>query len=273
MEIDSIPKVAYYQPDNEIKWFVRKFETIKYDGPSQIFSDKFIPRPDIALVLNFKNIPQVLSQEDIRLKSIFVATIPVKPLLLAIEGQIDSFIIVCKATVFSRIFRIHMANTIPIVEINDKNILRVYTLLLQSRNDSERIDFFSEFVNGLNLVDYKPDSIDIIYDDIIENCSYKTLQQMIENQIYSKSSLQRNFLKRTGVSMKKMVRIARVHRILELMIKEKQFDFRKMFSESMYYDQSHFIHDFKEITGVSPMKFFKQHTEILRIISGIEYNN
>ena len=214
MEINSLPKAVYYQPDNGIKWIVRKYETIKYNGPSQVFSDKFIPRPDIALVFNFKNIPQVLSHENIRLKSIFIATIPVKPLLLAIEGQIDSFIIVCKATVFSRIFKIHMANTIPIVEINDKNLLRVYTLLMQRTNDSERIECFSQFINGLNSADYKPDSIDCIYDEILENCTFKTLQQMLDNRFISKSSLQRIFLKRTGVSMKKMIRIARVHKIL-----------------------------------------------------------
>lgn len=273
MEITSSPKVIYYQPDNDIKWIVRKYESIKYNGPSQVFSDKFIPRPDIAIVFNFKNIAQVLSQEDIRLKSIFIATIPVKPLVLTIEGQIDSFIVVCKATVFSRVFKINMVNTIPVVYMKDKNLVQLRDLLLQKSSDSERIECFSEFVNGLNPGNYKPDSIDIIYDEIIQNCTFKTLQQMLENRILSKSSLQRNFLKRTGVSMKKMVRIARVQKILELMIREEQFDFRKMFSDCMYYDQSHFINDFKEITGVSPMKFFKQHTEIIRMISGIECNN
>ena len=122
MEITSLPKATFYQPDNDIKWIVRKFETIKHDGPSQIFSDKFIPRPDIALVFNFKNIPQVLMQDDLKLKPFFIATIPVKHFVLSISGQIDSFIVVCKATVFSKIFKINMANTIPIIDIRDKNL-------------------------------------------------------------------------------------------------------------------------------------------------------
>lgn len=271
MGTNLLPEATYYQPNSEIEWIVTKFETIKYNGPSQVFSDKFVPRPDIALVFNFKNIPRVLSQENIRLKDVFIATIPVKPMLLTIDGQIDSFVVICKASVFSRIFKINMVNTIPIIDINDKTILQLKNLLLQSKNDSERIECFEEFIRSVVPSDYKPDYIDSLYNDILNNSTSKPFHQITENSLLSKSSLQRNFLKRTGVSMKKMVRIARVHRILELMIRENQFDFKKIFSDSMYYDQSHFIRDFKEITGLSPMKFFKQHAEILRMISGIEY--
>ena len=270
MVIDSLPNVNFYKPNDDINWVVRKFETINYNGSQQNFSDSFIPRPDIALVFNFKNIPIVLSPENIKLKSIFIATIPVRPLLLSIVGQIDSFIVVFKATVFSRIFKINVANTTPIVDVNDKKLLQLNDLLMQRRSDSERIECFSEFIRGLICNDYKPDEIDNIYTDILENATIKPLQLMLGNIFLSKSSLRRNFSKRTGVSMKKMVQIARIHSILESMLKEKQFDFRKMFSESMYYDQSHFINDFKKITGSSPMKFFRQNTEVLKMISGIE---
>ena len=215
MKKNNIPEVHFYPPGDDIKWLVRKFETIRYGSGSHGLKDQFMPRPDIALVFNFKSIPQILMHDDLKLKPFFIATIPVKPLMLSIDGQIDSFIVVCKATVFSRIFKINMSNTIPIIDIHDKYLQELGRIILQQNTDEERIQCISDFINGLFATEYQPDNIDDIYNKIIENSTNMPLQEIIENVFQSKSSLQRNFLKRTGVSMKKMTRIARVHFLIE----------------------------------------------------------
>jgi len=270
MEADSLLKVKFYHPDEDIRWLVRKFEAIKYDGTSLPFSDNFIPRPDVALVFNFKSIPTILHPENIQLKPFFVAAIPVRPMQLSLKEEVNSLIVICNPTVFSKVFKMKLVNSIPVIENFDQTLIHLWNELAKKETDIERINCFADYIKSIVPGGYQPDVVDKVYNDIQETCLQKSLKDITEDVPCSLSSLQRNFLKRTGISMKKLIRIARVHTIFETMLNEKQFDFRKIFFESNYYDQSHFIKDFKEITGKSPTQFFKQNSEMLRIISGME---
>ena len=270
MEIDFLPKVKFYHPDNNINWIVRKFEIIESNYDNFQLNDNYIPRPDVALVFNFKSIPTVLHPADIELKPLFISTIPIQPLHLSLRGEVNSFIAICNASVLSKLLKIKLANPIPLIEISDNKLLDLWNQLSLETNDYKRINIFSDYINDLIPEGYQPDCIDRIYNDILANSLRKSLEKIVENSCCSLSSLQRNFLKRTGISMKKMIRIARVHTIFEGMLKEKQFNYKEIFFESNYYDQPHFIKDFKEITGKSPMQFFKQNSELLKIISGME---
>lgn len=266
-----MPEVKFYHPNDDIKWLVRKFEMIKSNHISLRLTDNFIPRPDVALVFNFRSIPVVLHPPDIRLKPLFIATIPVKPLQLYLQGEVDTFIVICKATVLSRVLRVDLnTNSVPVIELFNKQIMRLHRRFPEEPTSQGRINCFSEFLQDLMPDGYQPDIIDRVYNDILENGLKKPLEEITENVCCSVSSLQRNFLTRTGVSMKKLIRIARVHAIFEKMLKEKRFDSRDVLYESNYYDQSHFIKDFKEITGRSPKNFFNENSELCRMISGME---
>jgi AraC-like DNA-binding protein len=41
-----------------------------------------------------------------------------------------------------------------------------------------------------------------------------------------------------------------------------------MVFDGEYFDQSHFIKDFKMITGESPNHFFKRNLELVKVLSG-----
>jgi len=54
-------------------WIVKQFESIRSDDSNQMLTDKFIPRPDAALVFHFKSIPKVVIPIEVKLKNFFVA--------------------------------------------------------------------------------------------------------------------------------------------------------------------------------------------------------
>jgi AraC-like DNA-binding protein len=265
-----MPEVKFYTPDPSIQWIVKQFETIKYDSTDQVFTDKFIPRPDAALVFHFRDIPQLVAPHALPLKPYFIAPVVSVPNQLQLDGKIDCFIVICKATVLSGVFKLNMLpNPNTIVALRDEIFAPLWEMLNNTESDLERINLFSGFIDSYALKNYIPDTIDSIYNNIVENLSDFLLQDIIKNSPQSLSSLQRNFNKRVGVSMKKLMRISRINYIFKNMLAGKNFDAPKLMFDNNYYDQSHFIKDFKELTGEAPKQFFKNNTELCRILSGM----
>lgn len=264
------PAVKFYKPDTSLQWIVKQFETIRHDNPNQILTDKFIPRPDAAMVFHFKNIPKVIAPINSPLKPFFIAPVVSIPNQLQLEGELDGFIVVCKASVLSRIFKFDLLEKSNMfIELHPEIFAPLWEKLSNAKSDPERIDCFSGFIQRYALGGYKPDSVDIIYNKIVENIFNFTMRDMIENSAQSLSSLQRNFNKRVGVSMKKLMRISRINYVFKNMLNDHRFDAKKMMFNGNYYDQSHFIKDFKELTGETPRQFFHHNTELCRILSGI----
>jgi AraC-like DNA-binding protein len=262
--------VKFYKPEASVQWIVKQFETIRYDGLNTILTDKFIPRPDVAIVFHFKNIPKIIAPFALPLQMFFVAPVVSLPNQLQIEGKLDGFIVICKASVLSRIFKFDMcAKANFINELPSEIFEPLWKNLNNKTSDKERINCFSDFIQKFAPYKYEPDAVDRIYDDIAENILKFSLQDVHEKYFHSLSSLQRNFNKRVGVSMKRLMRISKVNHIIEKMLADNCFNAQKMMFAGNYYDQPHFVRDFKEITGESPKKFFLHNTELCRILSGM----
>jgi AraC-like DNA-binding protein len=53
------------------------------------------------------------------------------------------------------------------------------------------------------------------------------------------------------------------------MVKSNNFDYNSFLSDSNYYDQAHFMKDFRELTGLNPRQFFRNQNDLLKTISGV----
>lgn len=72
----------------------------------------------------------------------------------------------------------------------------------------------------------------------------------------SQSALERRFRRVVGVSPKKFASLVRLQRVVRL--RETGADFTEMAHTAGYFDQSHFIKDFRRVTGSAPDTFFRQ---------------
>ena len=86
-----MPVVKFYKPDVSLQWVVKQFETVSYDSSNQLLTDKFIPRPDAALVFHFKNIPKVIAPVISTTQIILYCTGYYNPKSIAAERQFGWF--------------------------------------------------------------------------------------------------------------------------------------------------------------------------------------
>jgi AraC-like DNA-binding protein len=89
-----------------------------------------------------------------------------------------------------------------------------------------------------------------------------TIESLSKEFNISARQLERKFSSAVGLSPKFFTRIIRFQNIFRL-VQNKQINSLTMLSyESGYYDQAHFIKDFKEFSGINPRSFFNQEHDL-----------
>src|SRR5690606_38410352 len=81
------------------------------------------------------------------------------------------------------------------------------------------------------------------------------IKAILKEDLSKRRQLERKFLKQIGMSPKQLGKVVRLQTALKLLVNQKAETFTEIAYESEYYDQNHFIKDFKEFTGTTPKEF------------------
>ena len=103
-------------------------------------------------------------------------------------------------------------------------------------------------------------------DAIISTGGSTSINSVVKNDASRRRQLERKFIKQIGLSPKQLGRVIRMQAALHLMLNQQSESFTSIAYESEYYDQAHFIKDFKHFTGITPKDFLKDNTMTLSSI-------
>ena len=92
----------------------------------------------------------------------------------------------------------------------------------------------------------------------------KDIQSLSTETGLNRRTLERMFSEKLGLSPKLYGRILRLHHFLRCHCPDSSSQLATSAMEAQYYDQSHFIKEFKLFTGESPSAFFQAPPEIYR---------
>lgn len=91
----------------------------------------------------------------------------------------------------------------------------------------------------------------------------KPINAILNDDASKRRQLERKFLKQIGISPKQLGKVVRMQTALKMLYSGKLDTLTKIAYESEYYDQAHFIKDFKEFTGTSPKEFLGHESHSL----------
>jgi AraC-like DNA-binding protein len=143
---------------------------------------------------------------------------------------------------------------------------RLQHMLTNIENVQEKISFLQNALNYLlnkNMKDYS--LLDHTIDVINESHGMVSVKELETQTGYSKRYLDMLFKEHVGVSPKRLASIARFQIFYKLWAQEKSKTFFKDNLYAYYYDQSHFIKEFRRFTGFTPQKFADINNEFGRI--------
>lgn len=128
--------------------------------------------------------------------------------------------------------------------------------IIQASSVAERIEITESFLLSHLL---SKDTIDKVVKMTIEallltNGSAPIIT-ILKGDQSKRRQLERKFSKQIGVSPKQLGKVIRMQTALKMLLDQKKNSFTSIAYESGYYDQAHFIKDFREFTGTSPKEF------------------
>jgi AraC-like DNA-binding protein len=93
---------------------------------------------------------------------------------------------------------------------------------------------------------------------IQEDREIHRVEDVVARNGMTKRSLQRIFREYVGISPKWVICRFRMHEAVEKVHSGERFDFAELAQELGYFDQAHFINEFRKIIGFSPTEYKKQ---------------
>lgn len=82
------------------------------------------------------------------------------------------------------------------------------------------------------------------------------INTLVSNACLSRKQFERIFSEYIGISPKQYLKIIRLQATIYFKSKHENVSLTELTYENGYYDQSHFINDFKAMTGLTPKQFF-----------------
>ncbi|MGG3572513.1 AraC family transcriptional regulator [Bacillus gobiensis] len=238
-----------HTPSEDLHFFIQRYWTVNWDLRGQApYRQKILSHPCVNMVFE---------KGDSRIYGISKET---SSHLLKDEGQV--FGIKFKPGGFYPFINFpvsHLTNrSLPIEEVFGTTVKKVEDELFSLEGEDMRIqlveNFFREHLPERNK---NAELTTQIAEHIAANREITKVEQLAHMFKINKRKLQRIFNQFVGVSPKWVIKRARLHEAAELAEKGKRPDWSQLALELGYYDQSHFIKDFKRVIGKSPKEYGK----------------
>jgi YesN/AraC family two-component response regulator len=128
--------------------------------------------------------------------------------------------------------------------------------IIQAQTTKKRINIVERFLFGrLNDKVTIDNIVKSTIDTMFLSKGSKSINDMLRDDLQRRKRLERKFNKQIGISPKQLAKVIRLQATLQMLLNQTTKTLTNIAYENEYYDQAHFIKDFKEFTGVTPKEF------------------
>lgn len=151
------------------------------------------------------------------------------------------------------------------MEIGLEALKEISSRLKETSDIKNRLEILEHHLLQLVINSFQiPKNFRSIFTTLKQNPHYK-LTTFCEQENLNLRKLERMFLKYVGLSAKTYTNLNRFHNSLNQLLDSKFSKLSDLAYDNEYFDQMHFIREFKRFTGISPGKFANRNNTILQI--------
>ena len=268
-----------YKPSVPLQLFIDEYVIIYSDeNNDDPVTDKFIPRLGEAMLFHFRDVSQIL-RDGVFIRFPRVFFLRQQKRYDYIEPGLDSDVLIVrfKPGAIYRLFNISPLEfsleykDASLAYESDVNIL--YELMTEETDIDNRIHHLESFFTGrLSLIisSAKTEAVTEAVDLVMKSNGCITVADLIPMLSVEERSLRRYFHYQVGISIKSFIRLVKFNNIILGLIKNPTIEMMDIVARFGYFDQTHFINDFKDIYGETPFTFLKRDKQNTQIISAIQ---
>ena len=150
-------------------------------------------------------------------------------------------------------------------EVGFINADRIFNRLKETAGTTNRLSILEyELLSILQNSNKIPEKFRLLFNALKQESSIK-LAEFCKQENIGLRQLERMYLKYVGLSASTYTTLNRFHITLNQLLKSGYTRLSDLAYDNEYFDQMHFIREFKRFTGNTPGKFIKQNNSILQI--------
>lgn len=252
-----------HEPQPDLSTFVKCYWTLEAPSEAVPERQRIVPDGCMEMLFHYGDLYHQYTSPDeyIVQPRCFVFGQITTPLEIAPSGATGIFSVRFHPdgfTPFASLPLSEMENrAVPLIELfgNEGDVLEKQ--MLKASSTEERIQIVESFLLGRLLTSETVNKVVKSGVDVLLQLNGQvSVDELTEQLNINRRQLERKFSSVIGLSPKQLSKIIRLQSTLK-MLSNKQFtSLTSVAYEGNYYDQAHFIKDFKEFTGMSPKHFF-----------------
>jgi AraC-like DNA-binding protein len=157
-----------------------------------------------------------------------------------------------------------MENTaIPLEILFGKDGIEIEKNILAAHTAKERIDLIEAFLlSRLTHGEIIDNIVKSTVETILTADGQLSVDELCRRTNSNRRQLARKFSSAIGLSPKQLSKTIRLQATLKTLLNQKNACLSDLAYDGEYYDQAHFIKDFKEFTGLTPKEFYGDHLKM-----------
>lgn len=252
-----------YKPHKDLKSIVKFYWTLEVPFDPKNQKQKIVPDGCIEMTFNFGDkIKRYTSKTDFILHpNAMVMGQRTKSFEILPTGNVDTFAICFYPIGFANFVKMPLEKLVdketPISELfGQVEAYKLEQQMIQAVDTRQRIDIIDAFF--LKMLIEKNTISNIVkstVDVLLKTNGTTPINVLLKGDITKRRQLERHFKKQIGISPKQLSKAIRLQSTLNLLLNKKTETLTDIAYESEYFDQNHFIKDFKYLVGVTPKDF------------------
>lgn len=266
-----------YTPSTELQPFVKCFWTLEDGKQEEPVKQKVLPDGCMEMIFHYGDLYRQYFEDGSSIiqprsfvfgqitKYIEIAATGVSGIISArfLPEGISPFINMPVTSLENR--------AVDIAEIYGDDGIRLEKVVIKANGNDERIKLIERFLLSKLA---EPTTIDAMTKSCVEAIFQSRGQigvvELADKMNIHRRNMERKFASTIGISPKQLARVARLQATLKMLDQKKITNLTSLAYENGYYDQAHFIRDFKEFTGMSPKSFYAANLKLSALFTATD---
>lgn len=254
-----------FQPHSDLESLVKCYWTLEVPAEKDARRQRILPDGCIELIFILgDDVKRITSGDEFIIQPRAMALGQItEPFIVEPTGYVNSFAASFYPYGFANFVSTpinSLANKETPIELlfGEKTSKELEQKIIHATDTKGRIEIIEKFLLSKLIDKVTIDSIvKTTIDTIFLTGGSTAINAILKDDLSKRRQLERKFLKQIGMSPKQLGKVIRLQTALKMLLKQQPESLTRIAYESEYYDQAHFIKDFKEFTGTTPKEFLE----------------